>query len=134
MVDIDDLLFKGSIIIRSDKDNNIVGISLIKLDRGCCPIELSNNDLAFIHKYKLIMNKLNNGNKIYIYNGNMYLGYNEFVGPYAEEEIFNSFYDSSSLYFYSMLNILEYKLVNNKVKKKILVRVGDYYTLSNNKY
>lgn len=38
MVDINNLLFKGSVIISSDKDNNIVGISLIKLDRGCRPI------------------------------------------------------------------------------------------------
>ena len=132
MLGIDDVLYKGSIIISLDKDNNIVGFALIELTNGVYPVELASEGLALIKNCELIMDKLKEGNKIYIYRGNMYLGLFEFDGPYAEKEIFNSFYDSSSLYFYSMLNILQYKLANKKVKKKVLVRVGDYYENFNN--
>ena len=64
------------------------------------------------------MGKLNKENVIYIYNGNMYLGFFESSGPYCEEQIFSSFYDGFSLYFSSMLSNLEYHLYNNDVRKK----------------
>ena len=133
MLGIDDVLYKGSIIISLDKDNNIVCSALIKLAKGENPARLANDKLAFIKKYKLIMSKLKKGNKIYIYRGNMYLGLFESDGPYAEEKIFNSFYDSSSLDFYSMLGSLEYSLYNDDVRRKRLVRVGAYYENFNNK-
>ena len=50
MVDIQDLLYWGSVTISLDKDGNLVGSALVELENGYFPLTLSDEDLnSFSH-------------------------------------------------------------------------------------
>ncbi len=127
MLNIHDLLYLGSVTIYLDKDNNLKGTALVELEKGYIPIPLSNKELNNIEINENIINKLKEGNKIYIINGTMYLGRQSLKGPYGEEKTFVSEADVESLSFLGMLEELEYKLSRREGKYKELVKIGEYY-------
>ena len=127
MVNLDDLLYNGSIMIYMDKEGNIVGTALMRNKNGYIPFVLSSEKLEFIYMYKNIINKLKNGNKIYSIDGKMYIGYQEYRGCYAEEKVFVSFADANSLSFISLLEVINNKLSKNSVKRLELLKIGEFY-------
>ena len=134
MVNLDNLLFGGSITIFMNDEKEIVGNALYRMrSDGVVPIDISSEKLEFINNYKGIISSLRNGNKLYCANGRMYIGYNEYRGPYAEEDIFISFSDVGSMSFVEMVNQIENKLSRNDVRRLKLTRIGDFYTQMSNK-
>ena len=133
MLNIDDLLYLGSVTIYLDKDNKLKGTALLELEKGYIPILLSSEELSNIELKKNIINKLKEGNKIYIINGKMYLGRPSTKGPYGEEKIFVTEADVELLSFFGMLEELEYKISRQNGKRKELVKIGEYYKEKINK-
>lgn len=127
MLNIHDLLYLGSVTIYLDKDNNLRGTALVELENGYIPISLSDKELNNIEISENIINKLKEGNKIYIINGTMYLGHKVIKGPYGEEKTFVSEANVESLSLFGMLEELEYKLSRREGKYKELVKIGEYY-------
>ena len=133
MIDLESLLYGCSTTICMDKEGNLVGCALFRIPDGVVPVEISSDRLEFLNHYKIIINKLKNGNKLYCANGKMYIGYNEYVGPYNEDEKFISFSDTNRLGFFEMLDELENNLSKNKVRRLELVKIGDFYMNFDNK-
>ncbi len=133
MVNLNDLLCNGSITIELDENGNLVGNALIKLKDGYLPIPISSKNLSFITLKENVMNKLKSGNKIYIVDGNVYLGYPVISGAYGEERKFVTEAECRSLNFFGMLEELECTISRGKKKTKELVKLGEYYREFNNK-
>ena len=133
MVNLDNLLYDGSIMIYMDKEGNVVGTALIRDKNGYIPFVLSSEELRFVYEYKNIVSKLKNGNRIYSIDGNMYIGYPESREPYAEEKLFVSFADANSLSLVEMLINIENKLSKNNVKRLELLKIGEFYKNIRNK-
>ena len=131
MVDIQDLLYWGSVTISLNEEGNLVGIALIELENGYIPLPLSSEELRFIELQEGIMNKLRDGNMLYMIGGNVYLGKPQISGPYGEEKNFISEVDVESLNLTGALQNLEYKYENHLGKKKTLVKIGEFYKPSN---
>ena len=132
MVDLQDIMYWGSVTIRLDNNGNLVGTALVKLNDGSFPIELTREDLLFVESYSNIMNSLRNGNVIYITAGSIYLGRPVARGAYGEEKLFISEVDDESLIFIELFKNLDYKVSHHLGRKKELVKLGDYY-LNNKK-
>ena len=127
MVDIQDLLYWGSVMITLNKKGNLVGSALVELENGYFPLTLSDEDLSFIKLEKGIMGKLQKGNVLYMVAGNVYLGKPYLDGPYGEEKKFISEVDAEALTLSGMLQNLEYRIGRNLGKKKTLIKIGEFY-------
>ena len=133
MVNLDDLLINGSIIVSMDKEGKLIGSALLRMSNGFVPIEIAGEALELVNSYEKIINKLKNGNKLYCANGKMYIGYHEYRGPYADEEVFVSFSDVNNTSFDEMLCELDNKLSKSNVRRIELVRDGAFYEKISNK-
>lgn len=127
MVELNDLLYWGSIAISLDKEDNLVGSALVELDKGYIPISLSSDDLSVIELQEGVMAKLREGNVLYMIGRNIYLGKPQTRGAYGDEKIFVSEVDVESLTFLGMLQNLEYRIGRNLGKKKTLIKIGEFY-------
>ncbi len=131
MVNLDNLLFNGSIMIYMDKEGNVVGTALLKKRRGYVPVTIDSFHLGFIRNFKKVINRLENGDKLYCYKGEMFIGSYERRGPYGEDDVFVSIANTNGFSIIDMLFNLENKLSNNNVKSLELVRIGEFYKMSN---
>ena len=127
MVDIQKLLYMGSVTIFMNKDGKLIGNALIQLEDGYVPIKISENDLSFIYSQVHVMNKLKDGYVLYMVGGAIYLGLPKKVNAYGEDEIFLSSFDSQCIYFCGLVENLEYKTKNDDKNEKMLVKIGEFY-------
>lgn len=127
MVDVNDLLFWGSITIFLNDEEELEGYSLIRVDGNYIPVSLSSEDLSFIHLSDNIIGKLKEGNVLYMLAGTIYLGCFGREGAYAENEIFVSLADAESLTVSGLIQNLEYRLEHQVCKKRKLDKIGEFY-------
>ena len=127
MNEIDDLMQWGSVTISSDKKNNLIGYGLIRIEDGYVPWEMTKDDLKIFQFYKNIFTQLLDGYTLYICNGKAYLGYRILGGPYGEDNKFVSCLEAEALTFIDLIQKIDYKIKNNMVKNKELIRNGEFY-------
>lgn len=127
MVEVNDLLYQGCIVIFMSSDKKIHGSVMIEVGNNYIPLSLTEDDLSIIRMNSGLMKRLENGNVIYMSSGSAYLGNFCNEGPYGEEKIFISEVDVSSLDYVTLLKNLEYKVNNNLGKRKRLIKVGEFY-------
>ena len=128
MVEVNDLLYQGCIVIFMSSDKKIHGSVMIEVGNNYIPLSLTEDDLSIIRMNSELMKRLENGNVIYMSSGSAYLGNFCNEGPYGEEKIFISEVDVSSLDYVTLLKNLEYKVNNNLGKRKRLVKIGEFYS------
>lgn len=128
MVEVNDLLYQGCIVIFMSSDKKIHGSVMIEVGNNYIPLSLTEDDLSIIRMNSGLMKRLENGNVIYMSSGSAYLGNFCNEGPYGEEKIFISEVDVSSLDYVTLLKNLEYKVNNNLGKRKRLVKIGEFYS------
>ena len=127
MIDINDLLYWGSVTISMNEEGQLVGNAMIELEKGYIPLELSSDNLSFLEFQPVIMQKLKEGNQLYMVAGNIYLGRPLNEGPYGENKTFVTEADAESLTILGLIKNLEYQVENNLGKKKKLVKFGELY-------
>ena len=127
MVEVNDLLYQGSIVIFMTSDKMIHGSVLVDIGNNYITLSLTDDDLSIVKMEKGIVEKLREGYVVYICSGNAYLGsfYND--SSCEEEKIFISDVDVSSIDYVSIMKNLEYKINNNLVRRKKLVKIGEFY-------
>lgn len=91
-------------------------------------MELKSEDLNFIAFYPNLMKKLINGEKLYLKSFKGYLGREETVGPYCEEKIFVSEYDSTNIDLLELISDLDNKIKKEKTKIRKLSKLGNHYS------
>lgn len=127
-MDIDALLYYGSVSIYNDKDKGIVGYTLFKNDDGYyVPTPLSDKLLKRVLLLKNIKNKLEAGNKIYMIDDNAYLGKSNNEGSYCENDIFFADYTSKEFSYLALLSSLDENVKNNNIVHKKLIKIDGYY-------
>ena len=124
---INSIMYNGSITISCNEDGNLVGYALINTNNGYIPMEIPASIINNVNLNKYVLNKLYEGNKIYIYKGKAYLGKNFTEGPYCEKKVFISSYDVESLSYSELMINLNNNIKNNVYRKKRLVKIGEYY-------
>ena len=122
--------FGEGITFISMKEDKLEGCFYYKMGEDYLPIPLEEKDLEFIKFYSNIMLKLQAGEKIYISANTMYLGNREFVGPYGDEEYFNSNYSSKSLELSELLIDLDKNIFDNNENPQKLIKIGNFYSVS----
>ena len=123
MVDIQELLYVGSVTISMNEDGKLIGSTLIEMENGYFPLSLKDEQLKFLKLHNGIMSKLRAGNCLYIIDGHFYMGKSVNVGPYGEDSFFLSDNDVEDSNFFE----LEKQINEGIVKKKRLVKTGEFY-------
>ena len=108
--------------------NGLKGSILIERKDGIIPVELTIEDLDFITKYPNIMEKLKNGESLYLKGSKGYIGKKEYIGPYGEEEVFSSEYSNQNIGINEIIIGLEGSIQNGDIKRKQLSKLGSYYS------
>jgi len=125
MIDLGKDYLSGTIFINYDE--GLKGCVLLENKNGIVPVELKDKDLKFITFYPNIMQQLMNGKKIYFKDFTGYLGREEFEGPYGEQTVFISEYESVNTIFSELMINLENKIKNKKTNVRKLSKLGGYY-------
>ena len=74
------------------------------------------------------MEKLKNGESLYLKGSKGYIGKKEYIGPYGEEEVFSSEYSSQNIGINEIIIGLEGSIQNGDIKRKQLSKLGSYYS------
>lgn len=125
MIDLDkDYLFGATFI---SYNGEFKGCMLLETKKANIPIELNESDLKFINCFPNIKEKLINGYELYLNAFSGYIGRRYTEGPYCEQKVFISNYNSENIDFYELMNDIEKNIIKNKQKMKKLSKVGTYY-------
>jgi len=89
--------------------------------------ELSDEELRTIKLWPNIQQKLINGCILYICNHDAYIGKSLSEGPYGENKIFVSEFDSTNPYYDVLLKLLDEKIKKGKSRNKVLTKLGYRY-------
>ena len=108
-------------------NNGLKGCIFLESGKGVVPIELNSVDLDFITKYPNIMEKLMNGESLYLKGSKGYMGRKEYIGPYGEEEVFSSEYSSENIGINELIMGLENSIKKGDTKVMQLSKLGIYY-------
>lgn len=121
---------KATYICFDKKKNYFIETTLIENENGINPIVKEN--INYFERLPLLENQLKIGNEIYICFGNAYLGGFHTEGPYGEEKVFLSEYDSHSYDDEELLIGLNKAIKQEERNPKKLIKIGKYYETSNN--
>ena len=108
-------------------DNGLKGVVMVERKDGIIPVELDSEDFDFITKYPNIMERLKNGESLYLKGSKGYIGKKEYIGPYGEEEVFSSEYSSQNIGINELMIGIEDSIQNGDIKRKQLSKLGSYY-------
>ena len=113
------------IFINYDKEDIFKVTIILETDNGIIPLVF--NDNHFINFYKYLSKKIKEGNTLYINYNNAYLGNIKTEGPYCEQEVFMSNYESENNDFNELIINLNKNIKNNEKTSKKLIKIGSYY-------
>lgn len=120
-------IYRDGITFISVKNGTLNGCIYIKDKESYIPIELDDTSLNFIKFYPNIMDKLNEGEMIYLPFNTMYLGHHKNEGPYGVEEYFVSSYNSKSSEITEQLVNLDKNIFEDNKEPKRLLKIGNFY-------
>ena len=109
-------------------DNGLKGVVMVERKDGISPVELDSEDLDFITKYPNIMERLKNGESLYLKGSKGYIGKKEYIGPYGEEEVFFTEYSSQNIDVGETIRGIETSIQNGDIKRKQLSKLGSHYS------
>lgn len=109
-------------------DDGLKGVVMVERKDGIIPVELDSEDLDFITKYPNIMEKLKNGESLYLKGSKGYIGKKEYIGPYGEEEVFSSEYSSENIGVNELVISIEKSIERGDIKRMQLSKLGSYYS------
>ncbi len=121
---------KAAYICFDKKRNCFIETYLIENPNGINPIIRESTN--YFISLPCLQEKLKLGKKIYMYNGNGYLGEFHTEGPYGEEKVFLSEYDSHNYDDEELLIDLDKTIKKGEIKSKKLIKIGNFYETSNN--
>lgn len=108
-------------------NNGLKGCVFLESEKGVVPIELNSEDLDSITKYPNIMERLMNGECLYLKGSKGYIGKKEYIGPYGEEEVFSTEYSSENIGISELIIGLENSIKKRDIKRMQLSKLGIYY-------
>ena len=73
------------------------------------------------------MEKLMNGENLYLKGSKGYIGKTEYIGPYGEEEVFSSEYSSQNIGINELMIGLEKSVERGEVKALRLPKMGNHF-------
>ena len=73
------------------------------------------------------MEKIMNGERLYLKGSKGYIGKKEYIGPYGEEEVFSSEYSSENIGISELIIGLENSVESGYTKRMRLSKLGIYY-------
>ena len=106
------------------KENDFIVSGLLDCVDGAIPIECKEISLSN-HPYLLA--KLMEGKIVYIDSFDCYLGTRKTEGPYCEQEIFDSEYESHNNEVTELLINIDRNIREKKKNIKKLVKIGNHY-------
>lgn len=121
---------KATYICFDKKRNCYIETILIENINGINPI-IRESTNCFI-SLPCLKEQLKLGKEIYMYYGNGYLGEFHTEGPYGEEKIFLSEYDSHNYEDEELLIDLDKTIKEGETKSKKLIKIGNFYETRNN--
>lgn len=112
-------------------NNGLKGCVFLESEKGVVPIQLNSEDLDSITKYPNIMERLMNGESLYLKGSKGYMGRKEYIGPYGEEEVFSTEYSSENIGISELIIGLENSIKKGDIKRMRLSKLGSYYSEGN---
>ena len=119
------MLYNKIIYIDYDNEKKIfIARIYIKYNDYNIPLEMKNIDLS---NYPFLMNKLIDGNTLYIDSYDGYIGFQTTEGPYYEDYVLNSEYEVHDSVFEELLLNLNTSIKQDKKQLNKLYKIGDNY-------
>lgn len=109
----------------NEQENEFIISGLLESEEGVIPIKSKE---IYLNNYPYLSRKLMEEKIIYIDYFDCYLGTKKTEGPYCEQEVFDSEYESHSYELSELLKNIDRKIRENKKNVKRLVKIGNHYT------
>ena len=127
MDNLKDIYHQGVTFI-SLNDGQLTGCIYIKSNDIYIPFDLDDSSLNFIKFYPNVMERLIEGETIYLPFHNMYIGTIRNEAPYGEDEYFVSNYNSKSNELTELLINLDKNIFEGNKEHKKMLKNGNFYT------
>ena len=125
MFNLNDYNLLGPLFINYNKVEGFVGTILIKIENGFAP--LSFNDLDLSSCFPNLADKIKEGMTLYINSNCGYVGLEKTEGPYCEQKVFDSKYESNNLGYFDLLLNLDQNIGQNLTCQRKLIKNGEVY-------
>ena len=98
---------------------------LLETKKGIIPYTIEKTDK--INNYPYLAKKIMEGNILYVDYSGGYVGIKKTEGPYCEQDVFISEYESNNIGFDELLMSLNKEIKDNNIKQRKLVKIGEHY-------